>query len=232
MNSEASKIINLITAKHDYVSSGRLTLESLNETLDFYESIIPEFFSKTGEAEGIRNLYTLIKENAGNENERTVCVNDMIGCNQIYLEYVEGMEEFIKQLRNSDENIIISENYKDKLSTAKENRDSFIDSLYNGKIREQSEEVLSEAVTNIEFLIDFIPELKGLKTICAENANCTFESANELKNNLMDESLQLLYESVEKYSYETLKTVFETYLNIKEVAEAEPEEEDKPFKLF
>ena len=81
MSIEANKIMNLIKAKHEYVTSNKMTITDLNETLDFYESTIPEFFSSTGEAEGIRKMYHLIREGVENNKEKKIIVNDINNLN-------------------------------------------------------------------------------------------------------------------------------------------------------
>ena len=53
--------IEELNKKHEKLKNVTETYNRLCEEIEFIESVIPEFFSNQGEADGIRNMYKTIK---------------------------------------------------------------------------------------------------------------------------------------------------------------------------
>lgn len=227
--------LEILDSQHEKFKTESVNIDSLINGIDFYESFIPDFFSKNGEANGIRAMYKGIRESL--ENEKTINAIDVNKSAEIYNEYMEGMIEFILDISNitfveaCDELKI----FEEKFEKAKEKDCIFIESLYDGKLNEETEMVLSEAVSNIEFLIDFIPQLKTMKERCI-NLNESFKNKTENQEiELVNKSLEMLYESVNNYCYSTVKNIVTTYYDINDkLFNVTPSSnEEKPmFQLF
>ena len=201
---------------HESFVNGDKTLNSLIDSISCYESAIPEFFSKTGEAEGVKAMYAGIRKSL--DNEKTISCIDLNNTYNIYNEYVEGMSSFISDISElaAMESTTDLSKVKANFEKAKSSDSIFIESLYDGKLKEneKSEMPLSEAVTNVEFLIDFIPLLSSLKEKCTtltESVNNTGE--NECSQ-LLNDSLVMLFESVDNYCYKTISQIVSTYSEI------------------
>lgn len=224
--------LSILEEKHNQiVLDNSNPFSALEGCLDYYESFIPEFFSSNGEAVGIRTMYENIKEDMEVVvGESTIHAIDVNKGSYMYDEYLEGMIQFIKELKSCD---VIQESdqsiYVDKLNTAKKNDSIFIESLFGGKLNSIEEMPVSEAVTNVEFLIDFIPKIKEMKTQCSVlNESSTYGNA------LLNDSMVMLFESVNNYCYSTLKNIVKTYEDIHTVFSPVPQHKDTEptYKLF
>ena len=214
---DSTKIfLESLKQQHESFKSGDKSLESLLKDIECYESFIPEFFSKTGEADRIHAMYAGINENLDNEKSIN-CINLNTTAN-IYNEYMEGMTSFIMDISeiNIKEAADALDIFKSNFNRAKENDSIFIESLYDGKLKENElvETPLSSAVTNIEYLIDFIPQLSLIK----ENCTSLFHKINSGTQNettdLVNDALKMLFESVDTYCYHTISNVVSTYSDI------------------
>lgn len=229
-----NSFLEKLNEKHNNLNSN-ISIDSLVDNMKFYESFIPEFFSKNGESDGIKSVYSAIKENM--VNEKSIISSDITKSGYIYKEYMEGMISFINDISNTvmTESVNDLNTYKEKFEKAKEKDSLFIDSLYNGKLNEQLEMPLSEAVCNIEYLIDFIPELTIMKNQCVD-LNESFNDIKESdKKSLINNSLNMLYESVDNFCYSTIKNIITTYSNIYDKLfneSSNDKEEEIVFKLF
>lgn len=211
-----------------------ITIERLNDEISYFESFIPDFFSKNGEADGIRKVYSGIRENLNSEN--TINCMDINRASKIYNEYMEGMVTFINDIKNVD--IVTESNeltdYSEKFSNVKANSNIFIESLFNGGYCPYEDTVLSEAVANIECLIEFIPELSTIKNICNSLGESVTECTQPEKTELLKNSIDLLYESVCDYCYSTIRNIVSTYYDINSslFEESTTETTDEVFRLF
>lgn len=144
--------------------------EALKE-LDCYINIIPDFFSYKNEAIKIKELYKKLKELDYARNKVISCVN--IDCaGYLYKEYFDGMYSFIdrffKEVSSNSENVSLMEK---QLQTAIQGDPLFIDSLFGGKNNEPVEVELTTAIKNVEYLVDFLDLLKGMKQMVADVCN-------------------------------------------------------------
>lgn len=131
---------------------------------EVYSSIIPEFFSYNNEALKIKALYKKLKELDFVRNRVISCVNiQRAGC--LYTEYFTGMHEFIIKFideasSGNSSNLPLMEK---QLQTAMQADKIFIDSLFGGKNNEVCEDKLTDAIQNVEYLVDFLSILKAMR---------------------------------------------------------------------
>lgn len=225
------------TEKYESFKLKEPTIDNLFDELSYYESSIPEFFSKNGEATGIRNMYSGIHEMMENGVDKSIKCVDINKSNAIYVEYMDGMIKFINDIKNLNLNGNESmSSFTEKFENAKNKDMIFIESLYNGKINEIEDVPLSEAVYNIEFLIDFIPGLKTMKSNCCTVQESVKEVTDSSKKQLLDDCTKMLCESVNNFCYHTIKAVLESYDNITLAISGDNEpvtvSSDTPFTLF
>lgn len=207
-----------LNKKFEDINVQESNIQNLVSAITYYESFIPDFFSKNGEADGIRNMYSKIRVMKESGQEKNIECCDMYQIHDIYTEYVDGMINFINDIRNVNvsESTKIEE-YSEKFKKAKDNDLTFIKSLYNGKIKEITSMPLSEAVSNVEFLIDFINDIKDLKTSCCVVEEAAKSEDGTVKQPLLEGCLEMLCESVNNFCYYTLKSVLTTYADINNV---------------
>lgn len=221
-----NEVLLMIENCQEELSKNSYSIESLLNNFTVYESFIPEFFSKTGEADNIRTMYDSLK-NKKNEDNKIVCIS-LNESASIYDEYLEGMISFMNDIQNIEvtegENSL--EQYTEKFNRAKENDSIFIESLFNGKLTKEREIPLSEAVSNIEYCIDFNESLKTIKNTCI-NIQESFTKEDNIKTELLGKCRDMLFESVSNYCYSTLKNVINIYENINDVLN----EKEKPINI-
>jgi hypothetical protein len=224
MNNDKSFITKLAAIRESYNSKDFITLE---KELKAYKDIIPEFFSRNGEATGIRNLYEKI-----NDTEYSNKVINSIDLNvteSIYDDYLNGMYTFIQDLntavvRESD-NV---DEYEEKLSTAKENDSVFIESIFGGNLNPSIESSVKEATDNLEVLINFIPKIDNFY-----NKSIILNESMNNGNKLVGDSIELICESVGNYTYNVIKNIMTTYYDIIESFEEKSKEKKIPnYKLY
>lgn len=223
-----AELFNELKNRHIKFEKRENSLEAFSNEMNFYESFIPYFFSKNGEADNIKNMYENINYDMEDHCEKSISCIDVNRCYDVYKEYVDGMMKFIVDICENGNNDKKLDAFESKLDIAKNNDAIFIESLYAGKIPDYTihEKPLSEAVQNIEFLIDFIPQLSVLKENCSSLANkiVDCETTNKRKEELLIESMGMLYNSIDQYCYGTLYNILTDYQKINNVLEesAEP----------
>lgn len=233
---DKNSFLEQLKTKYESVKAEESTIENLSEAIIYYENFIPDFFSSNGEAKAITEMYSTIREMYESGNEKTIECIDISKSTGMYLEYMEGMISFINDIKNINvsESGADIEAFTEKFNRAKEKDSLFIDSLYNGKLTETVTMPLSEAVGNIEFLIDFIPNLKTMKTNCCVVKE-SLETANSSNQSLLNDSIEMLCESVNNFCYTTISNVLDVYTNIQNaingVSVTEKAPKDK-FELF
>ena len=161
-------------------------------------------------------MYEKVEEKQGIKME---CV-DVNKSGSIYQEYLEGMKSFLYDISSTEVGVSEStmEAFKDKMSKAKNNDALFIESLFSGSsdINHMVDVDLTEAVQNVEYLIDFIPQMKEIKETCESVSNLlqNVPEQEESKRSLMTEGIKMMYESVGNYCSSMLKTVLTDYSTI------------------
>lgn len=223
-----------LNSHHNNFKNSEINIDNLVKSIEYYESFIPSFFSKSGEASGIKHMYESIQLQL--DNEKTIdCVNLQHG-SEIYKEYIEGMTNFIKDIAyiTANDNSTELHTFTEKFNSAKERDSLFINSLYDGsELNPITNTVLSEAVSNIEFLIDFIPELNNIKKDCISIYE-SYSVRETSVDQLINDSMKMLYESVDNYCYNTISNIVTTYEKINDVLNNKTQEEYEPpkFELF
>ena len=185
-------------------------IESLNDELKCYHNSIIDFFSRNGESKGIRNIYESIRNK--DYNESTILSPDLNISQNIYEEYVDGMVQFIKDLDKSVTESSNTNEFSKKLSTAKERDKMFVESLFGGENNSEMELTLEEAIQNLEILIDFMPKIDMIYERC----NSLKESVTS-ESDLVNESLNMLYESIGNFCYNEVRNIIDTYYSINDL---------------
>lgn len=203
--------------------------ESVVGELTSYEDFIPNFFYENGNESSIRQMYQNLHEEKFQES--SIDIIDLYESKRIYTEYHDGMSNFVKEIISLNDGVAkesSEEIYRTNLEKAKNADDGFVSSLFGGKYNEPANVVMTEAVKNIEFLIDFIPEIDTLK----QESNALAENCND--SELVKESISLLFESVCNYCYESIKTTMHTYKAINDVMNEIPKnkESKNSFKIW
>ena len=145
---------------------------------------------------------------------------DIDHANHIYQEYFEGMQSFIDDIMLINENVEL-EKFDEQVKTAKSKDFMFIE---------------FESTKKIKFLIDFKPQISKFKEICTNYQESLSDESENSKNELLKESLDLLYESIDEYCYKTILNVVESFSDITAVLSGDIHTANKPekpdFKLF
>ena len=207
--------MKLLDDKHEELKSITETYDRVCEEIAFIESVIPEFFSNSGEGEGIRSMYKTIKVKMESPlYDIKVSCPDINRGSHIYNEYVEGMIQFIDDIGTINESVELNA-FEEKFTVARDKDNVFVNSLYGGNLNKSVDTLVSEATSNIEFLIDFIPQLKDLKSKC-DLVHESVMDDDSAKSKLFKESSDMLFESVSNYCYNTVKNIFECYTQIQD----------------
>lgn len=197
----------------DLILTEGVSLEKCTDFLSFLESTIPAFFSKNGEADSIHRMYDYLSDGSDIKLE---CVDVRTG-SQIYTEYMAGMTQFINEIKGcSSFNEDKMQDIELKMENASANDGIFVDSIFGGATNAKKEITIVEASDNIEYLIDFIPEIKRLKddvTAITEAVELT-PKVSDNHEKLLTESLNMLYKSVANYCKDNIINIFETYHDI------------------
>jgi hypothetical protein len=201
---------DLITSLRENFMNIEETCGSVKEITTYYKNFIKEFFSKQGEAESIMKIYRYLKENRYNNKE--CCVNCVNFDNSIakYTEYLDGMIEFIDDVRTTcsvDPESNKCTNFKEKLNKAIENDNLFIQSLFDNK--EKCEKMkISEAVYYIEYLIYFIDKMDEISDKCKK---IEYEIDDKNDTSLYNNSYFMMKKSINHFFYSVIITVITTY---------------------
>lgn len=224
-----SNYLEILDTSFESFKNSNLSVEDLKDELSYYESLIPEFFSKKGEAEGIHKMY----DDVTNESTKTVDCVDVRKSSNIYEEYLEGMMTFINDIRhiNIQNDNVEFDQFTEKFDTAKKNDSIFIQSIFGGNINSKQTVPIKEATDNVEFLIDFIPKISSMKSQCTALATEMAKEKNDLKKGLLEKSVTMMIESVGNYCYSTIKSIFETYTDIIDTLATEQVVNTEEFKL-
>lgn len=208
-------VIKEIEEKYTDFITSETTLESAVATLDYLKSTIPAFFSRNGEAKSIHNMYDYLSESADEpvENQAMIECCDVRKADEIYDEYLTGMEKFINECMqaNIEDSSLIT--FKENVETVKLSDSVFIESIFGGNLNEKKEQTLVEASDNIEYLVDFMPKIEEIRnkiTSLTEAVDTQIMSTDAQKELLRD-SLTMMYESVVNYCRTNIENIFETY---------------------
>ena len=213
---------------HQRFLEGEQTLESVKEEILTYESFIKNFFTKEGHGLEVNFIFNEIGKKT--EPEYRMESVDLSKAHEVYSEYIGGMMNFINDIVSAN---VMSESeeiasLQEKFNRAKENDSMFIESLCT-KYVEKGDYLVSEASSNIAFLIDFIPEMNILVNYCESTAG----KVTGREDQLSKDSLSMVYESVSHYCNYILNEAIDVYESINETLNGKPEESPKEvFKLF
>lgn len=205
---------------------------SVNKELTTYSKIIPEFFSYNNEALKIKSLYKRLRELDYSRNRVIPCI-DVCRAGNLYAEYFDGMRSFIHKFideacSTEPTNLPLMEK---QLNTAIQADKMFIDSLFGGKNNEACNEELTEAVKNLEYLVDFIDVITEIH----ESIDSIFSRSESLftKYKGMTDALRLVSNSACYACNRIISTIMDTYNDINNALDDKTETPvDNTFKVF
>lgn len=201
--------------------------DTLFKELEEYDVLIHRFFSRDGEEKRIRSMFSELRNL---ENEITIQAVDVSYASNVYEEYTDGMIEFIQEVfsLNYDENEVEKfTKYEENLLKATENDSIFIDSLFGGINNPESEETVKSAVSNVNFLVNFLNEMKNYHLKIGK-----LKISNPY-NQLAIDSFSLVVSSISKYCSKMIITILKTYCNINDALSGKkPVNTDTTFKIF
>lgn len=206
--------------------------DEATKELTYYSNIIPEFFSYNNEALKIKALYKKLKELDYTRNKVISCINvEQAGC--LYTEYFTGMCAFINNYINEacSDNSTNLQLMEKQLQTAIQADQIFIDSLFGGKNNEVCNEELTDAIKNVEYLVDFLNVLnsmrENLNTICCK-AETVFTKYDYIIN-----AVRLIANSTCSISNRIICTIMDTYNDINNsLDDKSGTQADNTFKVF
>lgn len=209
---------DLETHFKSYNESEVKSVTKLTEALSYYKECITTFFSQNGEASAIREMYKKIRALIEDGQEIMVPCIDIDESYRIYQEYLDGMSQFINEINNS--NCCVDETsvpiLKNNLEKAIGNDETFVNSLYNGNLSKITDRSVQEAISVVEYLIDFIQKMGELSIKCNNVSNTVTQTCEcDTKTELITQSFSMLCGSVNRFCYCTINNIFKTYLEIK-----------------
>lgn len=201
-----SNAANIISGNEDVCTKKEAALHELSQ----YEDLIPRFFSSNGEADTVRKVYGILSDIDYAKND-SIPVIDVNLSAHIYMDYYHGMVKFANQLcdvisRGDNEKLEVMKN---QLQTAVGGDSLFIDSVFGGSNNARKDEVLTDAISNVEFLIDFPKLLEEIKSNI--QSVCCVECGDNL---VMKECIQLVLKSSNTFCFHALEEVMDTYESI------------------
>lgn len=204
----------------------------LCEEFEEFKSIIPDFFSKNGEANNIKRIYKLISTT--NIAHKYISCIDTINAMMKYNEYYRGMNDFIEEITiacnmNKDIN---NNHYNELLNQAEDKDKKFIESVLGGELNPKQDMELEEAIRCIEVLIDFLPQISSIQKKSIDIIN-NIDNKETNSNPILIGSIKLLYKSVSYYCYKMIVSIFEIYDDINnKIDNNEKNTNNENFKLF
>lgn len=195
------------------------------------ERFIPDFFSKNVEADNVRMIYRTIREQDFS-NKTIECV-DVYKASEIYQEYVHGMVDFLREIidgANTAFSVNEENKYNDLISKATARDYEFIKSCFGGSMNPSTEQGLKDAVRNVEMLIDFNDQLASFES----TSGTMIESIAEVDadNELLIKAVNLYENSVIRYCYFMISTIFDSYNKIYSVITAPAPKPQTKFELL
>lgn len=202
--------------RHENPASITDIVEMSKNEMKNYKKFIREFFSKNGSADGIREMYELIDDDSN--SWKTIKTCDVNRSAYTYQEYIDGMREYIDDILSGK---ICSDENQEKLNqaiTKCTNQDKiFIHSLFGGDNNPFEDTELSDAVTNIEYLIDFMPKLDEFITVIDKFIYKHSLSSRKVNDFLKINAILLYCDSVSVFCYTMIITIFNDYESINKV---------------
>lgn len=180
----------------------------LIEDIKTYNNIISSFF--VGKENEIKQIYNSIKNKKFPFNK--VSVLDINFVSNTYLEYFEGMIEFINKvvdLNDSDE--VSNESISSTINKINERDSEFIESIFGGSRCSESSVDINTAMLNVEKLIDinedFSMFINTVNKVCeyAQNNN-----SSKYKNEIIL-ALNVLLKSIRVYNRNCVSNILKTY---------------------
>ena len=198
------------------------------EAMDYYcKTLIPDFFSSRGEGKKIKDMYQKLDKYQYNTfvRESALELVDLNVASCAYQDYLNGMRTFIEETCGCciDGEIYAKESAVcgEKLASARVNDGKFIESIFGGCNNERHTETVLEAAKNVEFLIDFLGNIKEESTRCKNTIDKIKDAigGGNQGETILIESAKLMTESMNDYVYHAISEIFESYQSINEVLE-------------
>ena len=172
----------------------------------------------------IKEIYDGLKNNA--YEGKSIQDIDVIRASEIYKEYEAGMLQFIDDIMNSDVNQ--GEDNKQKLNDATNKNEEFILSIFGGDRNPLGDESISDAMKNVEFLVDFISNIQDAFTKCNELVGKCISGENEI----YDGCCVLYMKSYSLYAKCVLANIFDSINKIQNLSKVPTSDSTPTYKLL
>lgn len=225
------KIMNMVITKTE-VSETNSYIDKIKEFIDIYFVLcidnIKKFFSSADVVTDIREIYS----NMGKPHimQKEVRGRDMNLALSLYTEYLEGLDDFIyitKGVQSEEVNLV--KMYK-KISHIMVNDAKFTYDIFYGNKNKPVKESISEAMKQVELLIDFIPNIENYLDKCKKNVWYISEM-NTLSLNKIN-TMNIYVRSVMHFVDRFICEITELFFNICLVYKDNPLTRDNIVKEF
>lgn len=172
----------------------------------------------------IKEIYEGIRNN--DYEGKTIQDIDVIKASEIYKEYEAGMLQFIDDIMNSDVNQ--SDDNKQKLNDATNKNEEFVLSIFGGDRNPLADENVSDAMKNVEFLVDFINNIQDAFAKCNELVSKCISGENEI----YDGCCVLYMKSYSLYAKCVLANIFDSINKIQNLSKVPTSDSTPSYKLL
>lgn len=182
-------------------------VEFMAKEFQDYSNFIRDFFiSKQNE---IRGIYEAIRGNLYPYNK--VSILDTNAARHMYLEYMEGMLDFINHnLDLKDTDKVDPELVQAKYNEMSELNDSFINALFNGEKISIEPNDINDAMKSVETLIDVNNDFNKFKVIISDIVNKYNAVTDTYKGSALC-GVKFFIDSVRFYNMKVIESILSSY---------------------
>lgn len=194
-------------------------IKQLSTAIDMIKNIL-----SMNDGAAIKGIYEDIKSDKFGDAK--ISDVDVIKASEIYKEYEVGMLQFIDDIMQSDVNE--DDTNKQKLQDATNNNENFILSIFGGERNPAEDELVIDAMKNVEFLVDFIQNISDAFVKCNELVGKCISGENEI----YDGCCLLYMKSYTMYAKCVLINVFDSFNKIQNLKKVPTSDSTPTYKLF
>lgn len=179
-------------------------LSSFNDGMRKYSEFIKEFFSRNNEASNITHIYDAIKN--GSLKDKTIMTYDVNFAAKAFLDYIQGMKEFMRDASHAEASEFTS--YMDKVKNVEGSFNTFMGNIFGGYLNKEVPTKVSDAITNLEVLVDIVDQ--GDSHVAdIDSIECSNEVCSKMK--------EFFFNCIKEYYHYLITGIITTYNKIKEV---------------